>query len=146
MKPELITKNEFKVIGMKITCDWSLLHIEMPKLWNKFTQRVGEIKNKTNEYIIDMNLQVVKNQFTELICVEVNDLSYIPEGMTGLVIPSQTYAYLKHEGTTEDIWKSFGELQSWIKETGLTRDPLDFKMDYCLSDPMLPHELFQKIV
>lgn len=77
--------------------------MEMPKLWNKFTQRVGEIKNRTSEYMIDINLQVVQNEFTELICVEVNNLSYIPEGMTGLVIPSQSYAYLKHEGPIEEL-------------------------------------------
>jgi predicted transcriptional regulator YdeE len=146
MNPKLITKNEFKVIGLKITCDWSQLHMEMLKLWNDFTLRVGEIKNRTNEYMIDINLQVVQNEFTELICVEVNDLCDIPDGMTGLVIPTQTYAYTQHEAPIEDIWKTFGELQSWIKETGRVIDPLDFKMDYCLNDSSLPHELYQKIV
>lgn len=116
MKPELITKNEFKVIGMKITCGRSLLHLEMPKLWNKFTQRVGEIKNRTSEYMIDINLQVVQNEFTELICVEVNNLSYIPEGMTGLVISSQSYAYLKHEGPLEELFNLIQNLYN----TGIT--------------------------
>lgn len=146
MKPELINKNEFKVIGMKITCDWSKLHTEMPKLWKSFNERIGEIDNIINDCTIDICLQVVENDFTQLICVEVSDLSNIPEGMTGMVIPSQSYAYLKHEGPVEDIWKSFGALQSWIKETGLTIDPLDFKMDYCPKDPVLPHELYEKVI
>ena len=146
MEPELITKNEFKVIGMRIICDWSQLQTEMSKLWKNFIQRVEEIKNRTSDYMIDMCLQVVENDFTQLICVEVSDLSYVPEGMIALTIPSQTYAYLKHEGPTEDIWKSFEELQNWIKERGLIIDPLDFKMDYCQNDPLLPHELYQKII
>ena len=131
---------------MKITCDWSLLSVEMPKLWWVFIQRACEIRGRSSDYMIDMNLQVIGNEFTELICVEVDELRHIPEGMVGLTIPSQRYAYLKHEGPVEEIWKSFGELQNWIAEAGHTKDPLDFKMDYCPKYQTSPHELFQKIV
>jgi len=146
MKPELITKNEFEVIGMKITCDMSQLHTEMPKLWKSFMERVGEIKNRINDYAIDISLEVIERDFTQLICVEVSDLSYIPVGMVGMIIPSQSYGYLKHEGQVEDIWKSFAALQNWIVEKGFTLDPLDFKMDYCPSNDALPHELYQKVI
>lgn len=55
-------------------------------------------------------------EFTELICVEVNNLSYIPEGMTGLVILSQSYAYLKHEGPIEELFNLIQNLYN----TGIT--------------------------
>jgi len=111
----------------------------------EFMQRTEEIKNTVNDYLIDICLQKKENEFTQLICVEVSDLNYIPEGMTGMVIPQQTYAHLKHEGYVEDIWKSFLNLRRWIKKTGLTIDPLDFKMDCCIKDTGSTHELFQKV-
>lgn len=144
MKPQIVSKEAFHVIGMKITCAEEQLYQEMPKLWEKFLERVHEIPQRKSEFVVDICLQHIDNDYTQLVCVEVDNLSVIPEDMVGLSIPKQTYAFVKHTGSEEDIWKSFYILQDWIEEKECLVDPKDFKMDYKSEKGY--HNLYQKIM
>lgn len=143
---EIITLDEFKAIGLKTSCKEEQLGIEMPKLWEIFISRVHEIKNRTDNYVMDICLEVVENVYTQSICVKVENFNFVPEGMEAIIIPEQNYIRLRHEGSAENIWMSFGNMQKWAKENGSILDPRDFKIDASLEDDDLIHELYIKIL
>jgi predicted transcriptional regulator YdeE len=146
MHMDIILLNEFKVIGFKVTCSEERLGTEMPELWKSFMARAGEIKNRSDNYIMDICIEVVGKDYTQCICLKVDDFDFVPSGMDAIVIPSQKYIHHRHEGNVKDIWLSFWNMQKWAKENGYTIDPQDCKIDAGLEDNESIHELYIKIL
>jgi len=142
---EIVSKVEFKAIGLKITCKEEELGVEMPKLWRLFKERVGEVANRRNLSVIDICLERKDQHYTQFICCEVYNLEKIPEGMEGIIIPQQRYVYFEHEGSEMDIWKSFGAMEKWAVDNGYNIHSSEFKMDFSSSEFNGAHKLYLKI-
>ncbi len=143
---EITISDEFKVIGLRLTCSEEQLGIEMPKLWKSFKDRVHEVKNRVDSYIMDVCLEVVEKNYTQCICLKVNNFNFVPIGMESIIIPSQKYIHYKHQGNVKDIGVSFWNMKNWAKENGYTIDIQDFKIDANLENNELVHELYLKIL
>ncbi|WP_373458153.1 effector binding domain-containing protein [Paenibacillus harenae] len=50
------------------------------------------------------------------VCVEVNNIRQVPEGMISVVVPKQKYAVLRHKGSNYEIRDSYEKLHNWIEE------------------------------
>ena len=94
---EIVHKKSFDVVGFKIETDWSNLFYEAPRLREKLFERIGEIKNRIDNKCFEISLSKQDDVYIHLVCVEVSEiLDRLPEGMIGLTIPEQTYAFCKH--------------------------------------------------
>ncbi len=101
MKPEIIFKEEFYVVGLRyfgINQDG-----EIPRLWDEFNKRYDEIENKVSngciglcEHIENYDPESSKSEY--ICCCEVSKTSAVPDGMLLRKIPSQKYAKFVHKG------------------------------------------------
>ncbi len=104
---------------------------EIPMLWNKFNQRVGEISTQTNvgnyygmceplvENLNDIDLDA-ENEFKYLACVEVSGNENLPDGMVYWEIPHVKYAVFTHVGDPEMMGETYKSIYSqWLPESGL---------------------------
>ncbi|WP_442598368.1 GyrI-like domain-containing protein [Neobacillus sp. D3-1R] len=144
---QIVKKEAFNVVGKKVIAHWQELGVEMPKAWKEVIERKAEVKNRISPNILDICLQLVNEEFTQLVCVEVSDLSEIPEGFEGVHIPEQQYLYTKHTGSVMEIAQTFGAMIQWAKDNHLTIDPLDFKIQYTHeNNPEEGYDLYFKII
>ncbi|HYK74533.1 MAG TPA: GyrI-like domain-containing protein [Pseudoneobacillus sp.] len=144
---QIVKKEAFNVVGKKVVAPWQQLGTEMPKAWQEVMARRDEINHRTSPYILDICLQLVNGEFTQLVCVEVSDFVDIPNGFEGAHIPEQQYIYTKHTGSVMEIAETFGAMIQWAKDNHLTIDPLDFKIQYTHENsPEEGYDLYFKIV
>lgn len=50
------------------------------------------------------------------VCVEVNDITAVPDGMVSVVVPKQKYAVQRHKGPNYEVRNTYEELHNRIKE------------------------------
>lgn len=143
---KIVNLDEFKVVGFKVICKEDKLEVEMPKLWMVFLERLEEIKNRTDNCVIDISLDVIDKDYTQCICARVDSFDNIPDEMVGLAIPKQKCIYYKHEGPVKEIWMSFYNMMKWAEENGHTLDPSDFKIDINEENNEQVHDLYIRIV
>lgn len=142
---KILEKDSFKIIGKELTVstengeNFKLI----PKFWEKCMKDgtldiLGKIINKPKETVnaclglcMDFKNQDNKNYFSYLICIEVNDFSFIPDGMETRTIPKQKYAVFTVKGKMpESIQKTTKEIyQNWFPKSGYERaDGADFEL------------------
>jgi predicted transcriptional regulator YdeE len=146
MDMEIVKKQAFYAIGKKVSCHWEQLPVEMPKAWSEVLSRKEEILNRVSPYFLDICLELEKDNFTQLVAVEVSELTHIPDGFIGVQIPEQTYIYTKHIGLEMEIANTFGAMINWAKENHLSIDPKDFKIQYTHENENQGFDLYFKIV
>lgn len=115
MKPEIISRSEFMVIGRQIatTADGSNLK-EIPMFWQKYLQeKLGAgIPSKVEpwrEYGICADGGKNSKSFIYMIGSEVTSTAEIPAGMVARKIPAATYAVFTARGpmpeAIQEVWK-----------------------------------------
>jgi AraC family transcriptional regulator len=119
MKPKIVTKDEFKIVGLK--CSTTLKdnaeNRTIPKLWQGFIPRMSEVKNAVNpkeSYGICLNDSTFdlkefsdEEEYEYLAGLEVPDFDNMPEGMITRVIPKQKYAVFTHKGSLDKLSKTY---------------------------------------
>lgn len=143
---KLVEEKSFKVVGIKVESDWRGLHIEMPKAWQEVIKRANEIENRDSAYFFDICLQLVGDEFTQLVGCEVSDLEKIPEGMTGVEVPAATYVYYRHVQPVTEMANSFADMYEWAKTHGYTADPTDFKIQKSSFGDEEEHHLYIRVL
>ena len=126
MEPKIVTKDEFKIVGMKIFGENT--NTEIVELWQKFMPRIGEIKNLLN---IDINKNICfgmcypseemneTGEFEYIASIEVSSLDDIPQGMVGRTIPRQKYAVFTHKGVADKIKETYKYIYgTWQPKSG----------------------------
>ncbi|MEL7833284.1 GyrI-like domain-containing protein [Fodinibius sp. Rm-B-1B1-1] len=143
---EIIDTKGFTVIGIKVQAKWDDLHEKMPKVWQEFRKRLEEVSERKNDIMMDISLDESDGVYTQLIGVEVEGDTEIPDGMTKIIIPSQKYVYYEHEGDVSKIAESFGKMYDWAEQQNI--DVGDFKIDvgYRRDSSDRAHELYVKVV
>lgn len=123
MEPKIIDRPAFKVVGMKYRGNNE--NEEIPQLWDEFWPRLQEIGHRSPEYvaygIID-NFDEEMQVFDYVAGVEVDSLADVPEGMTGVEVPAQTYAAF--ECTLPTLMDTIRHVyEGWLPGSGYTRAP-----------------------
>jgi predicted transcriptional regulator YdeE len=125
---KIVAKEAFTVIGIKVEADWQGLHKVMPSSWEKAKERLDEIEGRKDDVMMDVSLDVTDGQYTQLIGVEVEKGSVVPDEMEKVDIPTQKYIYEQHQGALEGIAETFGRMYDWAEEHDVKTG--DFKIDY----------------
>jgi AraC family transcriptional regulator len=122
MESKVVTKEEFKVIGMRYFGENK--NQEIKQLWDKFLPRIDSIKSRINpsaSYGICYPVEEDTNDtaFEYIAAVEVADLLDIPEGMVGKTILAQNYAVFTYKGAVETITETYQAIYAvWQPNSG----------------------------
>ncbi|MFP4498138.1 MAG: GyrI-like domain-containing protein [Vulcanimicrobiota bacterium] len=138
MKPEIVKKDAFKVVGMKTK--FTMNNNTIAQLWGQFFPRMAEIQNVVNPGVaygvceadsdVDIEKTTDDTEFTEIACLEVSSFDQIPEGMVTKVIPANTYARFTHRGSLEGLHKTYNYIyHTWLPQSGYQRAGIyDFEL------------------
>lgn len=93
------------------------------QIQTQFVERRHEVINAKNQEVLFSPYMCNGIFATYFACLEVEDLSIIPEGMIGFKLPSTTYA--KINCTTKSIGEAYPKLFHWMQENGYQQKILD---------------------
>lgn len=121
-EPKMMDKDEFHVVGL--SGDFTAENTsEIPKLWERFIPRLGEIQNK-KEFcfgLCECGEEEGKN-FTYTAGFEVSSLDNVPEGMVGKTIPQNHYGVFTHKGPISKIGQTFDSIyHKWLPNSPFKR-------------------------
>jgi predicted transcriptional regulator YdeE len=121
---QVVELNEKKLVGIRVVCPGDQYVNEIPKASFELKERLNEI----NDLISPVSLvgAFVVGDFSEeedgyWVCVEVNEIRKVPEGMVSLVVPKQKYAVISHKGPNYEIRNTYEKLHKWIEENRFER-------------------------
>jgi AraC family transcriptional regulator len=121
MKPKIVTKPAFRVVGMQHR--GTITNDELPALWQTLGQRMGDIQGVAdNDYAygltVDMNMETKEFEYVAGMAVE--RTAGVPEGMVSVEVPEQTYAtFTCTLPTLQAAYEQFyGE---WLPSSGYRR-------------------------
>jgi predicted transcriptional regulator YdeE len=111
---------EMKVVGFAINVsfqdgDFS----KIGKTKQLFIDRLNEIKHAVDTETYWAPWYSCENMFTYFYCLQVNELSDIPDGMMGFTIPTATYAVVYYDGPHPMNPDPYGTLAAYRRENGL---------------------------
>lgn len=113
---ELIER-AYKLVGM---CSTSNFPSSFPEaavsIQKKFEERRYELKHAKNHEVLLSPYMCNGVLATYFACLEVEELSDIPEGMIGFELPHMTYA--KIDCTNKSIGEAYDKVFAWMKEQG----------------------------
>lgn len=99
MKPEIVTKPAFHVLGYALVTNINegANHREIPAFWERYIREGlrANIPNKLNPEVelgVCADFNPASGELTYLIGYEVESLANVPEGLTGCTIPEADYA------------------------------------------------------
>lgn len=108
MKPKNTTKETFQVIGIKIVTSSQKAMEDIPKLWERFF--VENVKNKVSNKLNDDIFVVYTDYegdytkpYSYTLGYEVSSLDVVPDGMSGITVPSAQYEVFIAKGKIPDI-------------------------------------------
>ncbi|KZE46807.1 hypothetical protein AV540_21080 [Brevibacillus parabrevis] len=131
MEATIVQVPETNVVGLSFSGSFSMLIEHMPKLWETFLQRQGEIPLVVQpdvRYDISDENQTYQ-MYTEYIAVEVERFEKIPPGMVGFTLPARTYARFTHTGPMETVQDTYRQLFGWLDEHGHQVDRQALRME-----------------
>jgi AraC family transcriptional regulator len=114
MEPRIVRKPAFRVVGMADR--FTPTSTRIPELWGRFAPRIHEVPHRRGLHTLGVCIDVDPTAidaagFTYLAGVEVARAGNIPDGMTVVTVPANTYAGLTHSGhlsrlpdTVKHIW------------------------------------------
>jgi predicted transcriptional regulator YdeE len=96
---ELLEMPEIKLVGLAITSPFaSHQPARVEAMKKEFMERKHEIQNVIHRQRYLSPHFTCEVLFTYMICIEVEDVSEIPEGMIGFTVPPHRYAKVKSKG------------------------------------------------
>ena len=133
MEPKITELNEFKVVGLQTygnpaNGDFA----SMCGITKGVAININKLTNDNEIYGIETYTEEFRteNKWFYMIGREVSDFSYVPEPMTTMVIPKNTYAVFKYKGA---ITPKLGEIVNyiynvWLPSSGYVHaGPYDFE-------------------
>ncbi len=132
---EVVEKPPLTAVGIKVVAAWDYLFTEVPHAWKIFFEKYHNITNRIDNKFMDISINKKDNIYTQLLCVQVQEIDSVPEGMIGMSFSAEKFLTYNHKGPFQTIPTSFSKMYKWIENNGFTAD--DFKIDYGYS----PHEI-----
>ena len=129
-KPEIIIRNEFKLLGLRIKT--TLSEGKTRELWQEFGPRQKEINHRmgSETYSVEIyepDLQMTNftpnTPFEKWAAVQVSVFEDVPKGMETLVIPDGKYAVFNFKGLHND-YPAFAQyiFGKWLPESEFELD------------------------
>ncbi|MGG3885652.1 GyrI-like domain-containing protein [Brevibacillus panacihumi] len=113
---ELVTK-EWKVVGMHITAPFPAGFPDAAlQIHHEFWAKRNTIKHAVNRNVLLSPFICNEIVATYFACLEVDNLTSVPEGMMGFSIPATRYAQVSC--TNKTIEKGYDVLMSWMHQNG----------------------------
>lgn len=113
---ELI-KKEYRLIGQSITANFPQSFPDAAmKVQMEFEKRIDEVRGCKNKHVLISPYMCNDIVATYFACVEVDNLTEIPEGMVGFRIPLMEYAKISCSNKTID--QGYSKLFAWMSENG----------------------------
>lgn len=110
-----LTTRDYSLIGQSITTNFpSGFPDAALKVQLEFVERRNEIMNSIDKEVLFSPYMCNGIIATYFACLEVSDLSDIPEGMIGFTLPSQSYA--KINCTNKSIGEAYDRIFKWMNE------------------------------
>lgn len=124
-EPRLTRKEKFNVIGMECLIDVEAdeKEQEIQRLWDVFIAEKVKIKNCALKDVM-MGICMdssYPNKFSYTACMEVQNLTDIPLGMSLKTIPSLDYAVFTHKGSVNKLSDTYDMIyRMWLPFSGYT--------------------------
>ncbi|MCH9632656.1 MAG: hypothetical protein S4CHLAM6_09940 [Chlamydiae bacterium] len=132
MEPEIVSKGDFKVIGITKRISNDNAQQEIPEMWkqfilNNYLEKIPSLKsNSIMALYTDYEGDHTK-PFNYTIGCEVNSLDDVPADMNGVTVPGNKYALYQVKGGLPDslieTWKEI-----WTSETIERKFESDFEV------------------
>lgn len=121
---KVVELSEKRLVGIRVVCSGDQYANEIPIASLKLKERLNEIHDVINP--AKLVGAFIAGDFSEeedgyWVCVEVNEIRQVPEGMVSLIVPKQKYAVMRHNGPNYEIRNTYEELHHWIKENHYER-------------------------
>ena len=132
MIPNIVEKKAFQVVGMHYKGTNS--NGEIPELWSKFINRIGEIPNRQSKqecFGVCWSDSCDDKEFNYVACVEAGESIDIPAGMVSKIIPAGKYAVFSHIGSLDTLQETYANIyKKWAPEQKLRVDSsgIDFEL------------------
>ena len=110
-----IVKKEYQLVGQSVTANFpqsfpdAAMRVQMD-----FEKRVEEVLNCTNKHVLISPYMCNDIVATYFACLEVDELTHIPDGMIGLTLPMMEYAKISCSNKTID--QGYSKLFTWMSE------------------------------
>ncbi len=113
-EPRIVQREAFRVVGMQITTN--PMAGEIPALWQRFVPRMAEVPDIAEpkvSYGAMQNFDPQKGTLEYMAGVSVSSLAHMPDGMTSMDVPPNTYAVF--EATLASIGDVFCQIyETWL--------------------------------
>lgn len=126
MAPQIVQVSEMYVVGISVNMQRHETH-KIMTLWQQFSPRKHEINNLVNSMAIAMQTFTLSkdgepnSNFNMWACVEVSNLSDIPKGMEGFIIPKGDYVKVLHKGM--NAGETYQRIMTeWLPNSGYVID------------------------
>ncbi len=143
---EIIEKNGFAVIGIKVEARWDELHEKMPKAWQKMMQCLDEVSDRQDDVMMNVSLSETDGVYKQLVGVEVAMDAEVPEGMTKVLIPPKKYVWHQHKGGLSEIAESFGKMYDWAEQQNIETGTFKIDYGYRKDGSEKTHDLFIRVI
>ena len=131
MKPKIVTKPAFKVVG--ISYIGKNQSGEIPQMWSVFNRRYNQIQAINNicyGLCFSNVAEAAKDEFEYIAASEVIDDSNIPEGMVYREVPEYKYAVFTHHGKLDTLGETYEYIyNTWLPQSGLKVHPDHYDME-----------------
>ncbi|SHE12826.1 Bacterial transcription activator, effector binding domain [Chlamydia abortus] len=119
-----ITTREYKLIGQSITANFpSGFPDAAVKIQREFAERRHEVANVVDPEVMISPYMCNEIFATYFACLEVREITHIPEGMIGFQLPLMNYA--KINCTNKTIGEAYTKIFEWMRANGYKQKFLD---------------------
>lgn len=106
LEPTIYTTEERKFVGMQTNIigyesEKNNIADKLGPLWNEFIPHADSINHKVLGTYYGVISQTEKGQLSYMACIEVKEISNIPNNMVAMTLPSQQYAEFEHTGLVD---------------------------------------------
>ena len=143
-EPRLVQREAFWLVGMQITV--KPMTAEIPALWQRFAPRMGEVPDVAEpkvSYGAMQNFDQQKGTLEYMAGVSVTTLARMPDGMTSMEAPPNTYAVF--EATLASIGGVFCQIyETWLPTSNFEHVEAPYFERYDERfDPAVPHSVIE---
>jgi len=126
LKPEIYAQRAMTVVGLctrfyGVDSEKNNLADKLPRLWDGFLARLGEIEHKTSDicYGVVKQVQANSDELEYYAAIEVSSVINIPKGMISIGVSPNTYAKFTHHGEVKNFNDTINYIySSWLLQSG----------------------------
>lgn len=133
---ETIALPEMIAIGILVEAPWNALPRAVPAAWT----RLFETETGATSFL-EISLSRQNGVYRELVGYLAASKTEVPEGMTRIVIPTQRYLRILHDGPLAEITGGFERLYAHAAHAGLGTTDVLLDFGYTPGLPPGRHEL-----